>query len=38
MNRKIKNVISICLIASMQVPLCTPIYAEEQNENPTEKN
>lgn len=37
MNRKIKNVISICLIASMQVPLCTPIYAEEQNENPTEK-
>lgn len=37
MNRKIKNVISICLIASMQVPLCTPIYADEQNENPTEK-
>lgn len=37
MNRKIKNVISICLIASLQVPLCTPIYAEEQNENPTEK-
>lgn len=37
MNRKIKKVISICLIASMQVPLCAPIYAEEQNENPTEK-
>lgn len=37
MNKKIKNAISICLIASMQVPFCTPIYAKEQNENPTEK-